>query len=218
MNYEPILEKLMQHYTGPAFKEDVDHARAEFLDRAGAFDEAHSNFELKMAQFSDWYLFIRKLRAPMRTPVDFALEDANYKIDETDKVTYQNLRNSRHSLFEFLKLKKEDVYVRDLFSGFKYVIRESRITQGFDSSEFFEARLFPSGSDFIFSAAFCFHPSSVSKFISSEVKKVNKMPEDQRQEAREELMSKLFRMRNKHDQYRHLKLSDIYSNESKLRL
>lgn len=218
MNYESVLERMLQHYTGTGYKADVEEARADFFDRAGMFDETSVGFELKMAQFTDWYLFSRRLNGPSRTPIDFVFEDVGYEIPESEKLVYQNMRNSRHSLFEFLKLKGDDVYIRDLFSGFKYVIRKSKVTLGFDPREYFEARLFPTESDFTFSPSFCFHPATVSRYILSEVKRVNKLPEEQRQEAREDLMAKLYKMRNKHDQYRHLKLSDIYSNESKLRL
>ena len=35
---------------------------------------------------------------------------------------------------------------------------------------------------------------------------------------REDLIARLFKMKHKHEQYRHLDIHQIYSNESKLRL
>lgn len=217
MNYEPFIERLMQHYTGPSYLTEVKASKEDFFEKAGSFDEASTDFELKMAQFTDWYLFTRKT-SNGRVFIETVLDDTSYKISEEERTIYLNLRNSRHSLFEFLKLKGEDVYVRDLFTGFKYVIRQSRVTQGFNKEEFFEARLIPHDGSFVFANAFCFHPGPVSKFILKEVKRVNKLPDEEQALAREELIARLFKMKNKHEQYRHLDIQQIYSNDSKLRI
>jgi hypothetical protein len=153
-----------------------------------------------------------------RASIEMVLDDERFAVSEEERPLYLNLRNSRHSLFEFQKLKGDDVYIRDLFTGFKYVIRQSRVTQGFNKGEYFEARLIPHDGGFVFSNAFCFHPAVVAKFIIKEVKRVNKLPEEEQAQAREELISRLFKMKNKHEQYRHLDIHEIYSNDSKLRL
>lgn len=218
MNYEPFVDRLMQHFTSGKFLPEVKAAKDDFFEKAGNFDENSMDFELKMAQFTDWYLFTRKMNGAGRVAVEMVLDDPSYPIIEEEKVAYLNLRNSRHSLFEFLKLKGEDLHIRDLFTGFKYVIRQSRVTQGFNKDEFFEARLIPHDGSFVFSNSFCFHPSVVSKFVLKEIKRVNKLPEEDQATAREELISRLFKMKHKHEQYRHLDIHNIYSNESKLRI
>lgn len=218
MNYEPYIEKLMQHYTSPKYIKEVSLAKEDFFDWAGTFDESSLDFELKMSQFTDWYLFVRLLKDSGRPPVEFALEDPDFKPFEVDRPMYLNLRNSRRSLFEFLKVKKDDVYIKDLFTGFKYVIRRSRVNQGFVPEEIFEARLFPYEGGFVFSNSFCFHPASVTKFILKEVKTVNQLPDEDQAAAREDLMSRLFRMKYRHEQYSHIPINEIYSNESRLRI
>ncbi|MGE3681634.1 MAG: hypothetical protein AB7G93_07905 [Bdellovibrionales bacterium] len=217
MNYEPFIEKLMQHYTGGNYLTEVKAAKEDFFERAGTFDEASVDFELKMAQFTDWYLFTRRMEDG-RVSIEMVLDDPAYNITEDERPLYLNLRNSRHSLFEFQRLKGDDVYVRDLFTGFKYVLRHSRVTQGFNTDEFFEARLIPHDGGFVFSNSFCFHPATVSKFILKEVKRVNRLPEEEQAQAREELIARLFKMKHKHEQYRHLDIHQIYSNDSKLRI
>src|ERR1044071_5160192 len=121
MNYEPYIEKLMQHFTGKSYMSEVEAAKGDFFERAGTFDEASLDFELKMAQFTDWYLFTRKMDASGRSAVEMVLDDDSYPIKEEERPFYLNLRNSRHSLFEFSKLKGDDVYIRDLFTRFKYI-------------------------------------------------------------------------------------------------
>ncbi|HMN69013.1 MAG TPA: hypothetical protein PKC28_10785 [Bdellovibrionales bacterium] len=218
MNYEPYIDKLMQHFTGQKFMPEVEAAKEDFFERAGTFDEASLDFELKMAQFTDWYLFTRKMEQSGQAGIEMVLDDASYNLIDDERPLYLNLRNSRHSLFEFIKLKGDDVYIKDLFTGFKYVIRQSRLTQGFNRDEYFEARLIPHDGSFVFSNSFCFHPAVVSKFVLKEVKRVNKLPEEEQAQAREELIARLFKMKHKHGQYKHLDIHEIYSNESKLRL
>jgi len=218
MNYEPFIEKLMQFYTGSKFLPEVKAAKDDFFDKAGTFEEGSAEFELKMAQFTDWYLFTRKMNNTGRVSVEMVLDEPNYKIREDERSAYLNLRNSRHSIFEFLKLKKDDVHIRDLFTGFKYVLAKSRITVGFNKEEYFEARLIPHDGGFVFSNSFCFHPAEVSKFILKEIKRVTKLPEEDQALAREELIARLFKMKHKHEQYRHLDIQNIYSNESKLKI
>lgn len=218
MNYEPYVDRLMQHYTDGRFVNEVSAAKEEFSEKAGAFDEGSVDFEVKMAQFVDWYLFTRKMSTVGKAAIELALDDSSLALTPEERSSYLNLRNSRHSLFEFLKLKKEDVHIRDLFTGFKYVIQQSRVTQGFNRDEYFEARLIPSDGGFVFSSAFCFHPAVVGKFILNEVKRINKLPEEEQAFMRDEFIARLFKMKNKHEQYRHLNIEKIYSNESKLKI
>jgi hypothetical protein len=158
------------------------------------------------------------MKSTGRAAIEMVLDDPTFNVSDEDRPIYLNLRNSRHSLFEFQKLKNDDVYIRDLFTGFKYVIVSSRVTQGFNRDEYFEARLVPDGENFVFSNSFCFHPSVVSKYVQKEVKRVVKLPEEDQAPARDELLARLFRMKSKHEQYRHLGIQEIYSNDSKLRL
>lgn len=218
MNYEPYVDRLMQHYTGGTYINEVTAAKEEFFEKAGSFDESSMDSELKMAQFVDWYLFTRKMGKAAKAPIELALDDPSLALSPEERSTFLNLRNSRHGLFEFLKLKKDDVYIRDLFTDFKYVIHQSRVTQGFNREEFFEARLIPFDGGFVFSSAFCFHPSIVGKFIMNEVKRISALPEEEQSLARTEVIARLFKMKHKHEQYRHLDIQQIYSNESKLRL
>jgi hypothetical protein len=44
------------------------------------------------------------------------------------------------------------------------------------------------------------------------------MPEAEQKPAREKLILRLFRMRNKFEQYRHVGIQEIYSNEGRLRV
>ncbi len=218
MIFEPLVERVIQFYTGTGFREDVAEAKVYFQEVAGSFDEAAADFEAKMAQFTDWYVFTRKLKRFGEAPIEYCLDDPKFTMSADERTLYFSLRNSRHSIFEFMKVKNDDVYLRDLFTGFQYVIRNSRVTIGFNREELFEARIIPHENEFVFSGSFCLHPPQVSSFIAKEIRKVNRLPEAEHVKAREELMMRLFKMKQKSGQYKKLDIRDVYSNEPKLRI
>lgn len=216
--YEEIVEKLMEYYTSGDYRQEAAQAKEHFYKLAGIFDEESPDFEQKMAQFTDWYVYTRPLQKSSLPPVQYVLADTTYKIPEEQVVYYKNLATNRHSLFELLRVRTSDLTIRDLFSSHKLMIKDSPITEGFAKDEIFEARLVANGDNFLFVGSFCFHPPQASRFIYKEIKKVKKTASDQQDNAREELISRIFRMRHKHEQYKHVEISNIYSNDSKLRL
>jgi len=180
---------------------------------AGIMDESQPDFEIKMNQFVDWFLYTRPLIDHAIRPIEYVVNNSDYTFDSNEKIFYQNLLAIRHSLFEFRKLSKSDLYIKDVFSGYKLIIKDSPVTEGFNKGEVFEARLIPHEDSFIFSSAFCFHPPDATKYILNEVKLINKMKNDSDEERRrkqDELMLKLFQMKNKYDHYRHVALERIY--------
>ncbi len=215
--YTDLTEKLMQFYTSGSYHEEAVKAKIQFNEYAGVFDEAASNFEQKLAQFVDWYLFTRPLRQFGLSPIALQAEREVMPMSEEEKPYIQNLANNRHSLFEFLKISRDDLHVRDLFSDYKLVIKKSPVVHGFDENEPFEGRLIPHGDSFIFASAFCFHPKESVKFILQEVKKVKKVGDDERPKSREELLIRLFRMRHKYEQYPHVAIDEIYTNEPRMK-
>lgn len=218
MSYDLLVEKMMNHFAGPSFSEEVAEAKREFFDRAGILDEMATDFEMKMSQFVDWYLFSRPLRETQKSPVQTAFAMERGPLTEEDKLSLENMTRSIHSLFEFIKLKGDDVYIRDVFSSEKHIIKRSPVTVGFNKDELFEARLFPNSDSYLFSKAFCFHPPQVTKIILKEVKKVKKLEHNELSKAKEALLVRLFKLRYKHEQYKHLDVRDIYSPDSKLKI
>lgn len=214
MIYEPLIEKMLNYFTGPSFTSEVAEAKREFFEQAGILDEASEYFESRMAQFLDWYLFTRELSKVHLTPVQLMCENPPYKVEDNEKDSYTALSQTRHSLFEFLRIKGHDVVVEDLFKGKKVTLKNSNVLAGFNSDEIFEARIIPFEDNYVFTQGFCFHPPDVKKFILKEIKKVKHLDTSQQ----EELMFRLLKMRYKHEQYRHIRVEYIYSNDQKLRI
>ncbi len=213
-DYEKILETLIQRFTGSDYQREALEAKKEFFERAGIVDEESVSFETRMSQFLDWYMFSRELSDVHLAPVNYYLEKFTSEIPQDSLPLFQNLTASHHSLFEFVKLRDDDITIRDLFSKKKYLLEDSAITEGFNPDEVFEARLIPYEQNWIFSRGFCFHPLEASKFILKEIKQVRHLD----QSHKEDLMLKLLKMRYKFEQYKHIRLEFIYSNDGKLKI
>lgn len=211
--YEEMIDRLTTYFTGDAYRDDVAAAKKEFFDEAGIMDEENQQFEMRMTQFLEWFLFTRKLTGPELTPAQYALQLEDFEMTADERPLFENLATTRHSLYEFLKIRGDDIHIRDLFLDKKIVIHDSPIRIGFNRDEFFDGRLIPAGEAFHFARSFCFHPGEASKYILGEVKKLRKAhAADQ-----ETFMLKLLKMRYKYEQYRHLKLDYVYTNEKKVR-
>lgn len=213
MIYEDLLERLILHYTSPSFEAEVAAAKSEFFDEAGVVDEENIHFEMRMTQFLEWYLLTRKLRDRRETPAQLSVSDKSFKVADSERQWYLNIANAKHSLFEFEKLRGDDVYIRDLFSGERTVIHNSPVRIGFSREEFFSARLIPVQDGVTFGKAFCFHPEDAQKYLLSEIEKIKNAD----QELHDALILRLTKMRYKYEQYRHLKLTDVYTNEKRVR-
>lgn len=213
MIYEPLIDKMLVYFTGDRFKDQVTSAKKEFFERSGVIDEEDQTFEIRMSQFLDWYLFSRKLFDVQVTPIEYAIQNREFQVTDAERSGFEQLAAHQHSLYEFLKLRGDDVYVRDLFSGKKIVLKNSPLTFGFNYDEIFDVRIIPHEDSFVFAKGFCFHPVEAKKFILKEIKAAKNLD----QHAKEDFLLRLLKMRYKLDQYKHIKLDQIYSNDSKLR-
>lgn len=207
-----LIEKLMQHFTQGIFSSEGEVAKRQFIKWTSDFDEMSDEFESKMAQFTDWYLFTRPMPPFNIPPIQLSPEKSGFIITQDLEKSYGCLISSCHSLFEFLKLKKEHVYIRDIFSQSKLIVKDSPITNGFEKGGVFEARVIPSDDSFIFSDSFCFHPLPVTRYILSCSKSIRKLEASEQEVARAQLIHKLFRMYNRLDYYKHIPTKEIYTD------
>jgi hypothetical protein len=212
--YENLIDRLILFFTADRFKNEVTTGKKAFFDEAGIMDEESQVFEMRMTQFLEWYLFTRKLTDSGLTPAQYALQLPDFEMTSQERPQFENLASIRHGLFEFIKLRGEDIHVKDLWLNKKIVIPNSPINIGFNRDEIFDARLIPVGETFSFSRAFCFHPSEASRYIMGEIKRIRKLESPDEEEG---FMLRLLKMRYKYEQYRHLKLEYVYTNEKRVR-
>lgn len=203
--FQQLIDKILFLYAGDLFRDEVKKAKSEFFDNAGILEENSPQFELRMSQFFDWYFFSRELSGYNQSPLAIAHQSRELRLTPEEEVRLEKLRNHRHGLFEFIKIKDNNIYLKDLFKNEKLVVKESPWTFGFSSEEIFEARLIPFEDSYVFTKGFCFHPEDAKKFILSEVKRHRKDPDlDQ-----ELMMLRLIKMRYKFERYRHVDIKRI---------
>ena len=212
--FEPYLEQLTVHFTSEDYLHEVAQAKREFFERSSVLDEENQQFELLMSQFLDWYLFTRPLSSNGYVPVDYALQSPDFKIAPSERKYFEYLAASQHSLFEFVQLHGDDVHIKDLFTGFIRVLKNSSMTYGFNYDEIFDVRIIPCEDTWIFTKGFCFHPVEAKRFILNEVSKSINLTIDQK----DALLLRLARMRHKLDQYKHIHFDHIYTNQTRVKV
>jgi hypothetical protein len=212
--YNEFIDRLTLFFTADRFKTELALAKKGFFDESGVMDEENQSFEMRMTQFLEWYLFSRNLAGRNVTPAEYALELEEFEMTSEERPLFENLAATRHSLFEFLNVRGDDIHIRDLLLDKKLIIYNSPMRVGFNRDELFDARLIPYGENYHFARAFCFHPGEASSFIFAEVKKLRRAENMVENEA---FMLRLLKMRYKYEQYRHLSLDHVYTNEKRLR-
>ena len=212
--FQSSMQKLIGHYTASTFQVELSDAKKEFFDNTGTLDENKPHYNLRMNQFYEWYFLTRPLKSYMQTPIEVCTLHRELRLTPTDEAAIEILKEHRHSVFEFLKMKKDNVYLKDLFRNEKILVHHTDLVFGFDEKEYFEARLVKLNGSFYFLKSFCFHPESAQKFISQEVKVHQKNPDLNP----DRFILRLNKMRYKFEQYKHVKPELIYTNENRLGL
>lgn len=206
---EKLIEKILNHFAGKDFLEELEKAKKEFFDHAVMDQDRTDQYELRMNQFFDWYFFSRKLSNFGQTPLEACLLVRELRFDERELALLDQLKKNIHSLFEYLKVKNKDIYIKDILKNMKIVVKDSNVLFGFNEEEIFEARLIYVEGHWQFMKGFCFHPFSVKKIIHTEVKKFRKNTDLDP----ENFIFKLMKMRYKFEQYKHVDPQMIYSQE-----
>jgi hypothetical protein len=153
-------------------------------------------------------LYDRPLEKSEICPVKMFVFEHLTKIPEEDREVFQDLTKSLHSVFELLKVKNGDVYVKDLFTSEKYIVEDSDIHAGFTKGDVFEGRLIKFRDRMVFGQFFVFHPIEVKSFIVKEIKKVKNL--DPRQHVK--LMHRFAMMKIRAEQYAHIDVRHIYTD------
>jgi len=218
ISYDELIDDLMLHFSQPPHDGEAQVAKNEFHKLVGIFDEDAVDLGNKINLFIDWYIFSRPMSQRGESPIKTLDGQSDWPIRKDLLPFASQALASKASLFELIKVKGEDLYVKDLFSDYKMVMKKSPFTIGFSKNEIFSARIFPYEDTFMFSKSFCIHPVEAQKYILKEIKKIKKMKLEDQYAAREDLIFRLLKMRFKIDQYKHLKIQEIYAENPKLKI
>lgn len=204
-----LMQKVLAHFAGSEFRNEVQMAKQEFFEPLSIPEETTPHFETRMSQFFDWYFFTRPMRGFNQSPLEAVFLTRELRFTSDESALVEKLRGNRHSLFEFVKQKGEALVIRDLLKNEKVVIPQPNFNFAFEPETIFEVRLIPVDKNFLFSRGFCFHAPEARKYILSECKRHRK-DLDLNQE---EMILKLVKMNMRAEQYKHVAIERIYSVE-----
>lgn len=207
--YSSVLQKALAHFAGPAFRDEVNDAKLAFFQPLSVPEESSPQFESRMSQFFDWYFFTRPMIGFRQTPLECLFLTRELRFEPEEIVLIDHMRQHRHSLFEFVKMKGSTLVLLDLLKNQKILIENPNFGFELNSHEIFEARLVPNDKNWIFMRGFCFHPAEARKYIMTQVKMHRKDPDMSQQE----LMLRLVKMNMRTEQYKHVAIQKIYSDE-----
>lgn len=205
-----FLDEIATYYSSGAYYNEIVAARKEFAEKVGILAEGvDTDFDRQADTFLDWFLFDRKLSKQEIPPVKAYLYDNGASLEDSKKEVFAKFADNVHSIFEVLKAKGSDVYLKDLLDGEKYVVEDVEVNQGFIKGDILETRLVQLGDRMVFGIAFNFHPKEAESFIKKQSKKLKNLDEPHRIV----FMHQLLKMRNKVEQYSHIDIKHIYCEE-----
>lgn len=214
MNYGDAIEKLSVYFSSPSYEKEVVQAKSDFFADVGIDDKESERYEQWMNIFFDWYLFTRPLMGTTMPPAQYALEiDEFQQLHGDEKRIFMNLSQAEHSLLQFIKVKNDFVYFKDLLRRRKVKVVNNEFSITLEKGDICDARLVPDEDRFFFTKGFCCHPLDANRFILKEVKALKKAEDEEKQKFQLELLRMFFKMQ----QYSHLKCDQIYSKNSKVR-
>lgn len=205
--FQKSIEAVTNEYTAGDYYREVYEAKKEYFEGLGTIAEDDPDFENQMDVFMGWYLFDRPLHKHELPPVILYYRKNSANLDAEQNALFRALTETRHSVYEVIKQKGTLLYLKDVGSGDKFEVEETKFRAGFSKGDLFEARLIPDGDRFLFANGFCFHPKEAAKFIEAQMKKIREDDSAQRTK----LLLKLGHMKNKHMRFPHIGVQHIYT-------
>ncbi len=213
MEFKDIFEKILQEFGVGPYRVEIENAKYEFFAAAGTIHEDNENFIERINLFLDWYVFDRKLDNDDLTPLSFFCEKYKSSFTEEEKVFFEGMNNFVSSIFFVQSVNKDRVKVKDLFTGEIYKVYDNYVMNLVNKGDVFQGRLIPLKDKNIFSRGFCFHPQETVGYIKSEIKKIKNMGHA----YHTAFMARLALMKLKTEEYSHVPVAHIYSEEPKIR-
>ena len=203
---EALFERTSRFFDQhPQLSKDLISAKDTFFSMTGKIGENDNEFGNRMNAFLLWFLFDYQLPSTMTTPVDYYLEYLEKKGLQEDYDILSTQKKHIHSLFYFIKEKKDEIIVKDLYSRQKYRISDSRVLIGHEKDAYFETRVFELKGDRYFANFFIYHPVMVRKHIKRRVKQIRK-----KKESIKPFLLKLHLFHTKWKRYRNIDIKSIY--------
>ena len=215
--YYKTLDKVVIYFTTSDYGQNVELAKKDFFGYLLPSDENSHQFDIKMSQFLDWYIFDYHLRQTGLTPLEEVIKSKEVQkslsINEGEFSLLESLSHHHHSLFELIKVCKDSVIIKDLVTNKKTQVGKTLNISYLKKNECFEGRIVLIDQVNQALNGICVHPIEAKKFIMGQVNSVRKLGECEQKEV----FRKLARMYFKLHQFPHIKMEYIYTDDGKMR-
>ena len=211
-NFESIFEKISSFFaTHNNLSEDLVVAREDYFQLTGKLNQSDLSFNNRMNAFLLWFSFDWRSSETLKTPFEIYCEEMslNGQLVDIDKTAA--LEKHVHSLFEFIKMRKEVATVQNLFNREKFYVFEPNFLYGSETGIVFETRLFRLNGKYRFSNYFIQHPTAVKKPIKKRCRQIGK-----RKESTKPFLFALHSYHTKWERYRNININSIYHFDKSL--
>jgi len=160
--YQQHLENILT-YMHEKYPEELDKSRRWFFEQTGEVYEGDEFFEERISNQLDWFAFDWRNDAT-EIPIRTYINEKSWSLTPEDVESLEKMCNPVHSIFEVKKInpKKNLLVLFDLIARRKYEVFERRALHGIEKKNIFEARLIPSGEQYIMMNALSPSPLRVS--------------------------------------------------------
>lgn len=213
MNYENCIDKLTVYFSSSKYQREVVKAKEQFFGDIGINERDTGDFERNLNLFFDWYLFTRSLQGTLLTPAKMALDLEGFQMTDEERPYFEGLAEARYGLFEYIKTKGNDHYAKNLLTGEKIVVKNSKLTMFTPKGSIFSTHFVKDQNTNYFTTGMICHPLETKKFILQEIKKIQKG----NYEDQWKMIIHLIKMYFKLERYPHVDHQQIYSLNSAVR-
>lgn len=210
--YETFFERFLLAFVGPQWEKELEQAQQEFYGSLGAGGDELSGYEHQADLFFCWFLLNRPLGDQQMTPLESVLKGKVELPREGEEEAYlQGLAKYQQSLYEVLKVKDQQISLKDLVSGEKFKVTSFDSLVGFEKGLILSSWIWPlKDEEFFFVKGLCFHPKESKTFLRKELKKLLKTHGKGKGAEFQDFFLSTLRMKLKIDKYPHVRPQDIY--------
>jgi len=215
LNFEPYVFKedfeALYAFFVEQHPEDLEHAMKEFERLTGRFDDEHENFNSKMDDFRTWFVLFYNFSEKKY----YMLEKAK----DNDRLSgiYKKFSTSTSSVFKILKIKKNQIFLKDLIFKQTYKVEDSLQALTLEEGNFIQTTVFKTSKK-LYTMAFgvVSHPNEARVFILKQIKsliKNNKKTKDNIKLDSFSLLQELMSMRYQLFKYKQVSVDKVYNKK-----
>jgi len=164
-----ILDELMSYAMEPSNSEQLKSAREKYFGVLGQVFEDDPDFEQRMNNFLEWFIFDYKSGGAETTTLYEKYIDSQRRVLAMDELVFKmNIGKHRYSIFSIIRCGNGMIYVKDIADNSRYhVTAEDNLEKG----DLLQTRLIKTDKGCFFTHTYCLHPKQAYKYIKAEIKK-----------------------------------------------